>query len=156
MSSNRSSRKSKKSESNANYSYESYTPEQKSFTGRSSQHHKTPISRSIKSRNESALASLSNSVATDSIYTHSFHGKGESPKIQGPPPLKRTFLSDSESTDEAAEVEAQGDASIPVYKKPEWKFPVKRITRNDDDALYEALRERFSVKNIVSQLKRSQ
>ena len=156
MSSHRSSKQSKISDNNAPYSYESFTPEQKSFTGKSSTQHKTTISRSIKSRNESPLASLSNSLATDSIYTHSFHGKQESPKIQGPPPLKRTFLSDSEDTDENIEIEEKGDQKVHVYHKPEWNFPVKRITRNDDDPIYETLRTRFSVKNIVSQLKRSQ
>lgn len=124
--------------------------------------------RSIKSRSSRAsknrgidgehesINSITSSIRTESIYTHSFHGRFEAPQLHGPPPLKRTFLDNSSGSDSGNIHDASADSYVRnAYRKPDWKFPVKRILRNDDDQLYETLRERYSVKNIVSQLKRS-
>lgn len=165
------------------YSYDqsnpsqSYTPTDTYTYGSTTNSRQTPHSqRSTKSRSrnigedsigssitssiqDSVLASGQSSTnPTDSIYTHSFNGKIESPGPQGDPPLKRTFMNDTSDSDDYADFDQGNGSPIrqnAIFRKPEWKFPVRRVPRNDDDQLYETLRERFSVKNIVSQLKRS-
>lgn len=96
------------------------------------------------------------SYNTDSIYTHSFHGKVETPKIPGPPPLKHTFLDDiSTDTSELNDVIHQNLYQNSLFIKPDWKFPVEPQLKSEDDPLYENLRQKYTVKNIVSQVKHS-
>lgn len=150
--------------SNEYYSYSSHHQPQEDNVSKSKSSIKSKQSPSNKSARKTAsvrdilISGQSSSVQTDSIYTHSFHGKVDSPKPQGPPPLKRTFIDDSSDSDNFGEIDDFGDSHSHafVYRKPDWKFPVKRVTRNEDEGLYDTLRERFSVKNIVSKLKRTQ
>lgn len=150
--------------SNEYYSYSSNPepPEENKSKSKSSiQSPKAPSNRSAKktaSVRDILVSGQSSSIQTDSIYTHSFHGKVDSPKPQGPPPLKRTFIDESSDSDDFGEIDDMNESHSHafVYRKPEWKFPVKRVTRNEDEGLYDTLRERFSVKNIVSKLKRTQ
>lgn len=151
--SHRSSKKGKKSEISQDYSYSRSGIEEKAFSEKSSQKLRTPVSHSMKSKNDSVIGSITNSVTTDSSFSQSYHNHVEPIKIEGPPPLKRTFLSDEEEEDEIDEMLMSHN--FPQYQQPEWHFPVKRIAKNDDDHFYETLRTRFSVKNIVTQLKHS-
>ena len=128
---------------------ESFTPKSKSKLDEEA----AIIDRSIQ--NSYTESSNFSSTKTDSLYTNSFHDKQNAPSLHGPPPLKRTFInesSDSESFE--GDINQNGDDGENAYRRPEWNFPYKRISRNDDSLLFEALKDRFSVKNIVSQLKR--
>ena len=74
------------------------------------------------------------------------------------PPLKKTFLKDDIKSEDEEFIPGDLPESFKdhqIYIKPDWKFPIERIQKNDDENLYETLRERFSIKNIISQLKRS-
>lgn len=150
--------------SNEYYSYSSHDqpPEEEKMKSKSSiKSAKAPSRNSSKktaSVRDILISAQSSSAQNDSIYTHSFHGKSDSPKPQGQPPLKRTFIDVSSDSDNFDDIEEFGDSHSHafVYRKPDWKFPVKRVTRNEDEGLYDTLRERFSVKNIVSKLKRTQ
>ena len=97
-----------------------------------------------------------NSYNTDSVYTHSFHGKLETPTLPGPPPLKRTFLddftTDTTDFDETLERELYQKA---LFVQPDWKFPISKQMRADDQQLLEKLKEKYSVKNIVNTIKHS-
>jgi len=107
---------------------------------------------------EEYSAELGSNVVSD-INAKKDDAKSRGSSIK-PPPLKRTFIdnSDNSEPDDFPLIDA-GTASTSkektIYLKPDWKFPIKRIQKIDDDELFSSLREKFSVKNIVSQLKRS-
>ena len=143
MSSKRHHSKSNKLDSDI---YQSYNNEDSDVSQKKSKTHKKPTS--ISTKKESNHKSVKNSQATDSIYTYSFHEKVSTPIFPGPPPLKRV---PDISSDEIEEDDVSFDKN--VYNKPEWIFPYKKISRNQDEPLYDALKDKFSVKNVVSQLK---